>query len=110
MKSNVETMIENLVQAVHGDKTAREQFLLRESLRNLVRLAKAEQMLEIKSSVATLTRGAAENAAKRKAKIDGMLKLTLASDFLQQRLEFGDDREARALTSRAKLHGARHGN
>jgi hypothetical protein len=107
MKSNVETMIESLVQAVQGNKTLREQFLLRESLRNLVRLAKAEQMLEIRASVLKLTRGITDNPARRKAKIDGMLKMTAASDVLQQRLEFGDDRAAR-VTSRAKVHGARH--
>jgi hypothetical protein len=109
MKSNVETMIESLVQAVQGQKTLREQFLLRESLRNLVRLVKAEQILEIKSSVAKLTHGITDNAAKRKAKIDGMLKLTATSDLLQQRLEFGDDHAGR-VSSRTKVHGARHGN
>lgn len=109
MKSNVETMIESLVQAVHGDKSIREQFLLRESLRNLVRIAKMEHMLEIKASVAKLTRGVTEHASRRKMKIDGMLKLEPASDLLQQRLEFGDDHPARTSV-RTKVHGARHGN
>lgn len=109
MKSNVETMIESLIQAVHGDKSLREQFLLRESLRNLVRMARAEHMLEIKASAAKLTRSVTEHAARRKLKIDGMLKLEPASDLLQQRLEFGDDNPART-SERAKVHGARYGN
>lgn len=109
MKTTVEMMIENLVQAVYGDKTVREQFLMREALRNLVRMARAEQMLEIKNSVAKLTQGMAENAGKRKTKIDGFLKLTTALDLFHQQLEFGDDCSS-AVTSRARVHSARHGN
>jgi hypothetical protein len=109
MKSTVEAVIENLVQATCGDKTVREQFLMREALRNLVRLARCEHIVEIKSSVSRLTRNVTEPAACRKAKIDRMLKTVASSDLLQQRLEFDDERSA-GMTGRAKVHGARHGN
>lgn len=55
MKMPIEALIDNLVDAALGSNTARERFLFRESLRNLVRVAKAEQMVEIKANVAKLT-------------------------------------------------------
>jgi hypothetical protein len=109
MKSTVETVIEDLVQATCGDKSVREQFLMREALRNLVRLTRTEYVLEIKSSASRLTRNVTEHAACRKAKIDRMLKTTASSNLLQQRLEFDDER-ATGMTNRAKVHGARHGS
>jgi hypothetical protein len=109
MKSTVEAVIEDLVQATYGDKSVREQFLMREALRNLVRLARCEHTLEIKSSVSRLTRNVTEHAACRKGKIDRMLKAAASSDLLQQRLEFDDERSA-GLTGRARVHGARNGN
>ncbi|HYD82353.1 MAG TPA: hypothetical protein VEC06_21325 [Paucimonas sp.] len=107
MKLTVETMIDDLVKAVQGNKSPREQFLYRETLRSLVRLARAEQTLEIKSSVAKLTRGATEHVNQRKAKIDGMLRVSAATDLLQRPLEFGND-ESRYSSQRAKLHGTRN--
>jgi len=108
MKSNVEITIDNLVHAIQGSKTLREQFLFRESLRNLVRLTRAEQTLEIKSSVSQLTRGATEHAAKHKAKINGMFKIAAAdSDLLQRQLKFGDD-HATGTVGHARAQGTRH--
>jgi hypothetical protein len=44
--------IENLVNATLGaDATAREEYVLRQSLLNLVRLAKAEYKVEVQQSV-----------------------------------------------------------
>jgi hypothetical protein len=49
-------VIEDLMQSSSAaGMDARAQYFFRESLYSLVRLAKAEQMLEIKSSVAKLT-------------------------------------------------------
>lgn len=55
MKSNIDTVIENLVN-LHVEKGsgARQRHLLRESLRALVRLAQSQQIMEIKSSVRKL--------------------------------------------------------
>lgn len=53
---NTETAIEQLVTAFSGaNATAREKHICREALRSLVRLAKSEQMLELKMDVDKLT-------------------------------------------------------
>lgn len=53
---NTEATIDNLVANVCGeDATAREKHLFRESLRGLVRLARAEQLVEMKSNVGKAT-------------------------------------------------------
>jgi len=56
MKSNIDTVIENLIN-LHAPKSsgARQCHLLRESLRSLVRLGQAEQIMEIKTSVRRLS-------------------------------------------------------
>lgn len=57
MKSNQHTdeMIADLVDLTCGEQAgARERHLYREALRSLVRLAKAEQMFEMKSDIQML--------------------------------------------------------
>lgn len=72
MQPNTEAIIDDLINVTFGDRTAREQFLFRQSLHNLVRMARAEQLLEIRASVATLT-GAVHAASNgHKANIDGL--------------------------------------
>ena len=51
-----ETLIEQLLQATYGDDVSgREKHAFRESLRALVRLAKAEQMLDLRIDARRLT-------------------------------------------------------
>lgn len=52
---NTEKLMEELLASTkqHG-MSAREQYLLRETLYSLARLAKTEQMLEVKKSIAKL--------------------------------------------------------
>lgn len=88
MKPNVETMIEDLVNSTVGNKSLREKHLFREALRNLARLAKAEQMLEIKTSVKKLTGALTTHASRRKAKIDRLLRGARATESRQRQLEF----------------------
>jgi hypothetical protein len=48
-KHATDTLIEQMVDATYGDEvSAREKHAFRESLRALVRLAKAEQMLDMR--------------------------------------------------------------
>jgi len=52
MKNDSEQLIEQLIQATYGDQgSGREKHVFREALHALVRLAKAEQMLELKKDV-----------------------------------------------------------
>lgn len=58
MKANIDTekMISDLVNATCGKQAdAREKHVFRETLRQLVRLAKAEQLFEMKMNVKKLT-------------------------------------------------------
>ncbi|HTN67077.1 MAG TPA: hypothetical protein VL051_12945 [Burkholderiaceae bacterium] len=58
---HTEEMIEDLVNVTCGEQaSARERHVYREALRSLVRLAKAEQMFELKSDVQTLMNTSAE--------------------------------------------------
>jgi hypothetical protein len=51
-KYSTETLIEDLVTATYGDNvSAREKHAFGEALRGLVRLAKAEQMLEMRMDI-----------------------------------------------------------
>ena len=51
-----EEMIEDMVNVTCGEQaSAREKHVYREALRSLVRLAKAEQLFEMKSDVQILT-------------------------------------------------------
>ncbi len=53
---NTDEVINNMVSAVCGQSaTSRERHMYRETLRNLVRLAKAEQMADMRANVEKLT-------------------------------------------------------
>ena len=55
-KHATESLIEQMVQATYGDDASgREKHAFRESLRALVRLAKAEQMLDMRIDARRLT-------------------------------------------------------
>lgn len=71
MKSSIDSIIDDLVVTAFGDRTLREQFLFRASLHNLVRLAQAEQMLDIRTSISKLTGTTDLHASVRKAQVDG---------------------------------------
>jgi hypothetical protein len=92
MKSRLATeeIIDSLVVACLGeDTTARQQHLLRENLRNLVRLAKAEQVMEIKTSVNKLVGAIDAQEARRRAKAILLAqRLPGLLDQAQQKFEF----------------------
>jgi hypothetical protein len=77
-----DAMIEELVETNAG-MSARQQYLLGESLRSLVRLAKSEQLMEIKASVRKLT-GTGFQDTGRKINWDEM------ASFDQNPLQFND--------------------
>ena len=71
MKKRLETdqVIDNLIAAMLGEEaTPRQQYLFRESLRSLVRLAKSEQVMDIKMNVKKLTGAMDAHNARRRAK------------------------------------------
>lgn len=71
MKKKLDTddVIENLITAIlDKDATSRQRHLFRESLRSLVRLAKSEQVVEIKTNVRRLTGALEVHSARRRAK------------------------------------------
>lgn len=58
-------LINNIVTSLlPADASLREQHLLRETLNGLVRLAKSEQMMEVKNNVRHLTGKLAEQTAR----------------------------------------------
>lgn len=68
-------MIEDLVDAAVGEgASARQRHVFRESLRALVRFAKADQLLEIKASVRKLTGAVTAGAGRRKTKVDALMR------------------------------------
>jgi hypothetical protein len=71
MRKKLETdfVIENLTAATLAEEaTTRERHLYKENLRNLVRLAKSEQVHEIKESVRRLAGALEVHSARRRAK------------------------------------------
>jgi hypothetical protein len=71
MKNRVDTdaVIESLLLAtLSEDASSREKHVLRENLRSLVRLAKAEQVVEIKNNVRRLAGALEAHSARRRAK------------------------------------------
>jgi hypothetical protein len=97
MKPNVDMMIENLVDAtLRGDASLREKHTLRESLRALVRFAKAEQLLEIKTSVRKLTGAVTLNVGRKKVNVDALLR--------QGQLELNSGENLQSDSSCAKNH------
>jgi hypothetical protein len=77
-----DAMIEELIET-NGGMSARQQHLLGESLRSLVRLAKSEQLMEIKANVRKLT-GSGFDMPVRKSKKDEM------ASYGQHPLQFND--------------------
>jgi hypothetical protein len=68
-KRTTDAAIEDLVVAACNETTtAREKHMYREALRGLVRLARSDQMFEMRSNVNRLTAGVASRAARRKAR------------------------------------------
>lgn len=60
-----EKLINDLViSMLPPESTLREQYVLREALNSLVRLAKSEQMMEVKNNVRRLTGSFAEQASR----------------------------------------------
>lgn len=92
MKKNLDTddVIENLIVATLGeDATARQRHVYRESLRGLVRLAKSEQIAEIKANVKRVTGLLEAHSARRRAKAVLMAqRIPGFGDHLQQQFEF----------------------
>ena len=92
MKKKLDTneVIENLIDAILGPKaTLRERHIFRENLRSLVRLAKAEQVVEIKANVKRLAGALESHAARRRAKAVLMAqRLPSILDHAQQQFEF----------------------
>jgi len=88
-KLDSDTIIENLVAAVLASAGARERYLFRENLHNLVRLAKAEQVAEIKANVRRLAGAMEAHSARRRAKAVLLAqRLPGILDQAQQQFEF----------------------
>jgi hypothetical protein len=92
MKKNLdsELIIEDLIAATLGERaSAREKHMLRESLRGLVRLAKLEQVAEIKANVNRLAGALDAQPARRRTKaILIAQRLPSLLDQVQQSFEF----------------------
>lgn len=90
MKLDTDDVIENLIAATVGDNAdARQRHLLRENLRGLVRLAKAEQVVEIKANVRKLAGALDAHTARRRAKAVLMAqRLPSILNAAQQQFEF----------------------
>lgn len=88
--SNTDVIIENLLTATLGERcSSREKHVYREALRGLVRLAKSEQVLEIKSNVRKLTGALDASSARRRAKAVLLAqRLPGIIDQAQQQFEF----------------------
>lgn len=67
--SVTDEVIDNLLAATFSEQaTARQKHVYRENLRNLVRLAKSEQVAEIKDNVRKLAGQLEAHSARRRAK------------------------------------------
>ena len=92
MKRNLDTddVIENLVNAILSESASfRQRHVYRENLRNLVRLAKVEKVVEIKENVRRLSGNLNAHSARRRAK--AILLAQRLPGFLQgpqQQFEF----------------------
>lgn len=89
-KLDSDQVIEQMLSTLLGpDAGARERHMCRESLRGLVRLAKSEQVVEIKANVRRLTGALDQHHARRRAK--AVLLAQRLPDLLngaQRRFEF----------------------
>lgn len=88
-KLDSDAVIESLVAAVLENAGARERHIFRENLRSLVRLAKAEQVAEIKANVRRLAGALETHSARRRAKAVLMAqRLPGILEQAQQQFEF----------------------
>lgn len=78
-------IVEMMGTGIAKNMDARERYLFRESLHNLVRLAKSEQMMELKNNVRRLT-SSVTFAGGRPAAKGGRTGWT--SEQIQQQFEF----------------------
>lgn len=92
MKKQLDTdqVIEALIAATITDEvTARQKHIYRENLRSLVRLAKAEQIVEIKANVKKLAGALETHSARRRAKAILLAqRLPSILEGAQQKFEF----------------------
>lgn len=87
-KPTTETLIADLLDSPYGlALDARAKYLFRESLHSLVRLAKAEQMMEIKRSVEKLT-GIGASYGTYSLTEDEIAVDNFMFEGIQQRFEF----------------------
>jgi len=82
MTFGTDAMIEEMIETNAG-LSARQQYLLGESLRSLVRLAKSEQLMEIKANVRKLTGSGFQIASRKKVSRE-------MASFGQQSMQFND--------------------
>ena len=89
-KLDTDTVIENLIVTVLGEAaTERQRHIYRENLRGLVRLAKAEQVVEIKANVKRMTGVLEAHSARRRAKALLLAyRLPIMPDDHQKQFEF----------------------
>lgn len=86
-KHCTETVIAELIDATYGKNlSAREKHVYRESLRSLVRLAKSEQTLEIKTSVRKLVGPLVFTQARQRTKAGQ--QIDTVSERRQRQFEF----------------------
>ena len=92
MKKQLDTdqLIEALIAATITDEvTVRQKHIYRENLRSLVRLAKAEQIVEIKANVKKLAGALETHNARRRAKAILLAqRLPSILEGAQQKFEF----------------------
>lgn len=92
MKKKLETdlVIESMIIAtLDKDATARQKHLYRESLRSLVRLAKSEQIRDIKMDVAKLTGMLGAHSSKKRSRaLRFVQRLPSIFQGRQQQFEF----------------------
>jgi hypothetical protein len=92
MKKQLDTdqVIEALIAATITDEvTVRQKHIYRENLRSLVRLAKAEQIVEIKANVKKLAGALETHSARRRAKAILLAqRLPSILEGAQQKFEF----------------------
>jgi hypothetical protein len=85
--SSTEVLIEDLLAATYGcGADTRQKFVFREALRSLVRLAKAEQVLEMRTTVEKLIGHRSSSMPRQRGR--SKQKLTGQSGRWPQQMEF----------------------
>jgi hypothetical protein len=85
-KMKTDCMIDELVAVLGHDASPRQVHVYRESLRSLVRLAKAEQMHEVRQSAERLGGGIAARMARKQTR--ELLMAHRGGAVAQRKLEF----------------------